>query len=355
MTLTAEHLGALESLGYKREESAFLYRVAIHSGYFTHGQFLSFAGTKAGYFSHDLIRKLLERKHADYQTYRSGARVYHLFGRHVYQAIGRDNLRTRRRHGLEYIKTRLVALDFILEYREHAYLETESEKIPFFENVLGITRKILPVKRYRSDRSREVTPRYFVDRFPLFVSEGAAPTPKVTFTYVDAGSVTVLGFKTHLLAYADLLRTIPEFEFLFIAPTPRLFRSAEYEFYDIFFARQGQVSATHLLKYFRIRLAWDTQKPVASGDVLFLSEAKARYTDKIFDLLYADWQLGRVQDADVYERLKGFSKARGGIFRAVTCGASLSIFSKPSHKGPESCIAKSSDDAEQLSGQVSES
>jgi len=192
MTLTAEHLEALESLGYKREESAFLYLVAIHSGYFTHGQFLTFAGTKAGYFSHDLIRKLLERQHAEYQTFRSGARVYHPFCRQVYQAIGRDNLRTRRRHGLEYIKTRLVALDFILEHPEYAYLGTESEKLPLFENVLGITRKILPVKRYRSDRSREVTPRYFVDRFPLFVSEGAAPTPKVTFTYVDAGSFTVL-------------------------------------------------------------------------------------------------------------------------------------------------------------------
>ena len=114
------------------------------------------------------------------------------------------------------------------------------------------------------------------------------------------------------------------------------------------------MSVTDLLKYFRIRLVWDAQKPVASGDVLFLSEAKARYTDKIFDLLYADWQLGRVQDADVYERLKGFWKAHEGIFRAVTCGASLSVFSKTGRKGPESCIAKTSSGSEQLSGRVSE-
>jgi len=354
MTLAFEHREALESLGYKREESTFLYLVAIHSGYFTHRQFLSFAGTKPGYFSHDLIRKLLERNHANFQTFRSGARVYHLFGRQVYQAIGKDNLRTRRRHGLDYVKTRLVVLDFILEHPEYKYLETESEKVPFFENVLGLSRNILPVKRYRSNRSREVTPRYFVDRFPLFVSALGSSCPEVTFTYVDAGSLTVLGFKTHLLAYAAVLGAVPRFDFLFIAPTPRLFQSAEYEFQHSLFGRHGQASTADLLKYFGIRLAWDAQKPVPSADVLFLSEAKARYSDKIYDWLYEEWKLGKIQNLDLNERLQGFFKARTGSFRAVTYGASLSIFSKATPKGTESCISESLNDGQQLAVQVLE-
>ncbi len=354
MTLGFEHREALESLGYKREESTFLYLVAIHSGYFTHRQFLSFAKTKPGYFSHDLIRKLLERNHADFQTFRSGARVYHLFGRQVYQAIGKDNLRTRRRHGLDYVKTRLVVLDFILEHPEYVYLETESEKVPFFGNVLGLSRNILPVKRYRSNRSREVTPRYFVDRFPLFVNALGSSSPKVTFTYVDAGSLTVLGLKTHLLAYAEFLRATPQFEFLFVAPTPRLFPSAESEFYNTVFTRQGRVSAMDLLKYFRIRLAWDAQKPVPSADVLFLSEARSRYANKIFDSLYGDWRLGKLQDADVIKKSKESLKPPQGTFRAITCGDSLSIFSKATPKGTESCISESLSNGQQLSDQVLE-
>jgi hypothetical protein len=109
-----------------------------------------------------------------------------------------------------------------------------------------------------------------------------------------------------------------------------------------------------LLKYFRIRFACDAQKPVPSADVLFLSEARSRYADKIFDSLYEDWKLGKIQNADVSERLKGFSKAQRGSFRAVTYGASLSIFSKATPKGTESCISESFNDSEQLSGQVLE-
>jgi hypothetical protein len=90
-----------------RERVFFL--VATHSGYFTNRQFKSFAQTESGSVSHAFIRKLLDRKHASYHAYRSGGPVYHLFARKVYQAIERENLRTRKKHELEYVKTRLVA------------------------------------------------------------------------------------------------------------------------------------------------------------------------------------------------------------------------------------------------------
>ena len=69
-----------------------------------------------GSISHAFIRKLLERKHATFHAYRSGGRVYHVFARKLYQAIERENLRTRKKHELEYVKTRLVALDFVLAH-----------------------------------------------------------------------------------------------------------------------------------------------------------------------------------------------------------------------------------------------
>jgi hypothetical protein len=353
MTLATEQIHSLESLGYKREESMFLHLVATHSGYFTHRQFLSFAETKPGYFSHDLIRKLLEKKHADFQTFRSGARVYHLFGRQVYQALGKDNLRTRRRHGLEYIQTRLVTLDFILQYPIYDYLETEPEKVAFFEGRLGIDRKILPVKHYRSSRSKEVTPRYFVDRFPIFVSEANSSSPMVTLSYVDPGSLTLLGFKTHLLAYAELLRSLPRFQFWFIAPTEKFFWAAEDEFHNTILDRHPRGSAADLLKYFRIRQAWDAQKPVPSADVLFLREAKTRYSGTAFDALYEDWRSGKIQSGDISSRLNRPEKAPVGSFHTETCGASLGIFSKPNRRSTESCIPQKPNKDQQLSDEVS--
>jgi len=343
MSLTPEHIEALESLGYKREEGMFLYLVAIHSGYFTHRHFLTFAKTRPGYFSHEFIRKLLQQKHAGYDTFRSGARVYHLFSRQIYQAIGKDDLRTRRRHSLEYIRTRLVTLDFILRNPQRNYLETETEKVPFFENVLGLDRKVLPVKSYRSSLSREATPRYFVDRFPIFVTDATSSLPVATFTFVDSGSVTLLRFKTHLLAYGELLRVLPRFEFLFVAPTSRLFHEAESEFFVSIFNRYGHVSIPDLLKYFRVRQAWDEQKPVASADVFFLSEARRRFSRKIFESLYEQWRFGKLQDGELAHKLQPSVNKPPALFQGVISGESLRIFYPVKRRSPETCISEDSE------------
>jgi hypothetical protein len=74
--------------------------------------------------------------------------VYHLFSRIVYRAIGRENLRNRRAHSLEHIRTRLVALDFVLAHLQYEYLETEDDKLNYFCQQLDIPKELLPVKRY---------------------------------------------------------------------------------------------------------------------------------------------------------------------------------------------------------------
>ncbi len=206
MSITQFQREGLHLLGYNRRESEFLFLVATHSGYFTNRQFKTFAETESGSISHAFIRKLLERKHATFHAYRSGGRVYHVFARKLYQAIERENLRTRKKHELEYVKTRLVALDFVLAHSQHRYLETEAEKVTFFEKEYKAARETLPVKQYRARKSAEVTPRYFVDRFPMFVNS-VSSSPAVTFTYVDSGAVTLDGFGTHLRAY---LAAVPD-------------------------------------------------------------------------------------------------------------------------------------------------
>jgi hypothetical protein len=255
MTMTAFQREGLHLLGYTKRESEFLFLVATHSGYFTNRQFKSFAQTESGSVSHAFIRKLLDRKHATYHAYRSGGRVYHLFARKVYQAIERENLRTRKKHELDYVKTRLVALDFVLENPQHRYLETEAEKVAFFEKEWGVNRETLPVKHYRARRSAEITPRYFVDRFPMFMDRLSSP-PVVTFTYVDAGAVSLEAFGTHLRGYLGLFQALPKVEFIYLAPTARLFQTAESEFYHVLYGVRGHAKSVNILDYFRIRRAW---------------------------------------------------------------------------------------------------
>jgi hypothetical protein len=49
----------------------------------------------------------------------------------------------RRVHSTEYIRTRLIALDFILRNQGFTYLGSEEQKLSFFCGQLGIDKKIL--------------------------------------------------------------------------------------------------------------------------------------------------------------------------------------------------------------------
>jgi hypothetical protein len=350
MTMTAFQCEGLQLLGYTKRESEFLILVATHSGYFTSRQFRFFAQTESGSVSHAFIRKLLDRKHATYHAFRSGGRVYHLFARKVYQAIDRENLRTRKKHELDYVKTRLVALDFVLRHLQHQYLETEAEKLAFFENECNVKREILPVKLYRARRSAEVTPRYFVDRFPMFVDQRSSP-PITTFTYVDSGSISLDAFTTHLRAYLGLFHALPNPEFLYVAPTARLFQAAESEFHQVLYGMRDHKTLLSVLDYFRLRKAWDARERVASADVVLLKEAQARYAANRFEDLYKQWSKGSLADAEVThsaERNLPFGKH---AFRALVCGSSLSVFTDPRGIGAESWREKNGiNDRTRISG-----
>src|SRR5260370_13836500 len=114
MDMTQDQLARLLDFGYTEVEARFLYLVATHSGYFTVRQFLDFAKAKSGKRNARLVEKLFGLGHASAQQYTRRSRVYHLWSRQLYSAIGKDFLRNRREHELPHIKTILLTLHFIL-------------------------------------------------------------------------------------------------------------------------------------------------------------------------------------------------------------------------------------------------
>ena len=174
MKILPIHTEALRYFGYTEEEARFLCLVATHSGYFTCQQFLQFIGTKPGKRSVAFARKMVEKKHASSKEYLRHGRVFHLFSRNLYEAIGRENVRFRRVHSTEYIRTRLIALDFILGNQDFTYLESEEQKLSFFCNQLGINNKTLPHKRYSGAIKENFTNHYFVDKFPMYYNPAAS-------------------------------------------------------------------------------------------------------------------------------------------------------------------------------------
>src|SRR5881396_3564849 len=164
----------------------------------------SLHGRQAGKAQPDVHSKAHRENHVSARSCLRNGKVYHLFARNLYEAIGKDNVRFRRKHSTEYIRTRVAALDFILGRLDWKFLESESEKVRLFTEQLGIDKKYLPSKRYYGGVHERFTDRYFVDKFSMFLPPNPSSPPVVSFSFVDPGLESLDSFKTHLDAYTPL-------------------------------------------------------------------------------------------------------------------------------------------------------
>ena len=302
MNIRPEHLAALCDLRYTDTEASFLYLVATHSGYFTQRQFLAFAQVQKGGLASHLLAKALERKHLRAAQGAYHTHVYNLYSRRLYGAIDRENLRNRRRHSKELIQTRLLILDFVLTHDER-YLETESEKVSYFHHTLGLPVSCLPGRIYKGLRSNSVSKRYFIDRFPVLLpgaNNKFSLPPVVTFTCCDGAHTSLARYVTHLRSYETLLRRLPAFNFIYAAPNPSKFRRAS-AFFAALFGDDGPVDAWHLVRYFQLRLLWETNPAsmLTRADRDFLRAGDKRYDCEPFQSAYSKWASTGLTDPDI--------------------------------------------------------
>ena len=126
------------------------------------------------------------------------------------------------------VKIKLMGLDFVLAHPEHRHLATETETLEFFVGALGLKREWLPLRIYRSRNGRTQTTRYFVDKFPLFLSGAPiAPAPVVTFCCVDGNLGKPAGFDTHLLEYRELFARMESVQMVYVSTDRWTFAKAE--------------------------------------------------------------------------------------------------------------------------------
>ncbi len=221
MSIREDQLARVLDFGYTEVEARFLYLVATHSGYFTVRQFLDFAKAKSGKRNARLVEKLFSLGRASAQRYTRRSLVYHLCSRQLYAAIGKDYLRNRRDHELAHIKTRLLALDFILAHPKEDYFETAEAKRRYFVERFKVSESLFsPSVEHHSGIT-------FADRFPLCI---AYPSPEympvVTFTHVDPDHRNLDAYIAHLRTYRPLFRQLPGFQFLYISTEAGLQKEA---------------------------------------------------------------------------------------------------------------------------------
>ena len=292
MTIDQTEKDKLRALGYSASQASFLWLVALHSGVFLRRQYLKFAGISSGKHATEFLKKLVESRHCRTFPLAGRIAVYHLDSKVIYRAIGHSDLRFRRPHGLDYIKTKLLSLDFILQNPGNTYLATEQEKVDYFVNQPDIPQSSLPAKAYRSQKGKTETIRYFVDKFPLFLS----PAAVVHFTFVSAGRCARLEeFRTHLRLYRGLFQRLKEVRMVFIHQYSFHIPAAETCFCAALKAPvDSHFESAGLLRYFELKQAWDRKEyeKVGSEELVFLSQARKRYAGSRYESAYQEWKEG---------------------------------------------------------------
>ena len=299
----------LRGLGYTGDEARFLYLVATHSGYFSTRQFLNFTRAKSGDRSMAFTQKVLGKNHATARLLLRNGRVYHLFSRIAYRAIGRENLRNRREHGIEHIQSRLMILDFVLGHLDCNYLETERDKILYFCEQLRVPRQFLPTKRYTGAIHKKAAERYFVDKFPMFFRPHS---PVVNFTFIDPGRETLKSLENHLCAYSGLFGVLQDVHMTYVATRSTRFEPARKMLLSMVDRPPKVDPGEEVLRYFRLREAWEAKKYAlfSNDDIEFLNEATHRFHAQRFQDLYQSWNRGTLEESTLGSMFAGSNGAR---------------------------------------------
>ena len=274
------------------------------------------------------------------RDYMGAGSVFHLFSRTIYGQIEKDNLRNRRQHSFDFIRTRLVLLDFILNNQDLAYFETEQDKVSFFCEKLEVSKDLLPAKVYEGASGSRPTIRYFVDKFPLFLAPplpGAPPV--VTLSFVDSGFETPSSFTGHVNAYQGLFRQLKTFRFLYIAPKDAHFRTAEDRFRALVKRPLESDVSSEVLRYFQVRRKWDNREYVVpvTEDFEFLNDARRRFHGERFESLYEAWRTGELKERDLRREFSQLTPDRTVFFDTYLVKAHWSPVAEDSKDG-ERCM-----------------
>lgn len=306
MSISMEHVQRLQSMGYNESEARFLYLVATHSGYFVARQFVTYRAQQKGCMLDRFITRLLDSHHARAIQY-GRTRVFNLYSRQIYGELEKDNLRNRRQLSDELIHTRLLILDFVLAQPDLDYLETESAKLAYFHGQLNIPQSVLPGHLYVGLKALATTKRYFVDRFPVFLTRvadhknGLITVPTIpTFTYCDSHQRNMKPFREHLRSYQAFLRKLPRFEFIYAAPENVKLERAQGMFRRMFDSADT-VSNGELVRYFTLRQLWEEKKynSLTREDRDRLRTGNASFRAECFDSLFRQWQSSGLSESEI--------------------------------------------------------
>jgi hypothetical protein len=299
MRIRPEAIASLTQFGYTPREAEFLYIVAIHSGFFLQRQFMQFVDVAGRGPATYFLKKAIQKQHVrEHLPERGTQKIYHLFSRTVYAALGNVNSRHRKpgRYGLlEKAAVRVLGLDFVLSHLDCQFLEEEADKVSYFAEAKHVSVDALPAKIFRGQTGAE-TRRYFVEKFPIFISAFA------NFTYIEDDIRSLQTFASFIQRYRLLFDALGgSFKLIFVSTSTRSFPSAREVFTQALSGTERQREQRHLATFFRLRKMAEEKrfKELAHRDVIEWQRGLKRYSDAKYESQYQIWkQTGKLPEID---------------------------------------------------------
>lgn len=304
MKIPPKAIAALIQFGYTARESEFLYIVAVHSGFFLQRQFMQFVDVAGRGPATYFLKKALQKEHVrEHLPERGTQKTYHLFSRAVYAALGKEHSRHRKpgRYGLlDKAAVRVLGLDFVLAHLDYQFLEEETDKVWYFAQTKHIGADALPAKVFCGQTGVE-TRRYFVEKFPIFVS-GEASAQLANFAYIEDDIRSLQTFASFIQRYRALFDTLGEnFKLIFVSNSTRSFQSARELFTRALSGTERQRKQRHLARFFWLRKMAEERrfKDLAHKDVIDWQRGLKRYSDAKYESQYQSWKrTGKLPEID---------------------------------------------------------
>jgi hypothetical protein len=283
--MSHDAIDSLAGFGYSEREAAFLYLVAVHSGYFLRRQFNQFVDRERGAIATHFLRKAIGLRHVAAMPCAEGRIVYHLADRKLYGLVGLPGSQGRRIKSPREVLRRLMLLDYVLLHiGSERFLETQQAKREFF-----LQMKVRPEVITQAEEFGHGVPISYVQTRENVMARLA---------FIDEGQRSSAMFSRFLKIHGTLMRALPSVETAYVAPTPAAFAQAAHVFERHMPLRNGMnpacpLGVDHLVNWLEVRHKFDDlRSSIAPSEHRLLLEGERIYSAQIHHGLIASWKNG---------------------------------------------------------------
>jgi hypothetical protein len=283
--MSHDAIDSVAGFGYSKREAAFLYLVAVHSGYFLRRQFNQFVARERGAIATHFLKRAASLNHVTAMPCAEGRLIYHLADSKLYGLAGLPGSQGRRIKSPAEVLRRLMVLDYVLLHlgRER-FLETQQAKREFFLQL-----KVRPEVITQTEEFGHGVPISYAQTGENLLTRLA---------FIDEGQRSSAMFSRFLKMHGTLLRALSSMEIVYVASTPAPFAQAAHVFDRHMPLRNGmnpvcRLGVDHLVNWLEVRHKFDDlRSSIAPSEHRLLLEGERIYVAPVHQGLIASWKNG---------------------------------------------------------------